>query len=754
VSSGATTREFLTAMHREEMLMFLKDRSDHSTEGGAADITRHLLGEARLELTALRGLQALSTLSSDGLTTAVEMSVFLWLLRSRHPGTPLAVGVCAALRRAGLPEEEWLVELDSLRADGELSLFIESVAHLAAETADHCGAQMFPAHFDGGSDLVTTRAQIVDLRTRLGLDSYIMKLGSDEHLLVMLQLDTLSLSALARVNRHFRDLTMSEAIWGERCARDLGIMARDTVARLPTPQRPSGTAGIIAEGVPPPPRQNGVGCATEPEADVEAAAATSTGTAASSSPQQQLSFRATYRRALEWSAAAMVGTALEVLDTWNTWSVARVILVLPPCRCLVWFEGWGLGNVGGAGVLDWTLWLDKRLDLPRVRALTPACQGLGPHGQAGLEVLRSVQSAALAALQEGCTFGHGHWATRHETKTRDGATVVMARSLEASAQAAAAAAAMAAQEGRCVAAPPADAAAQERRKQSLRQLRGGGGGGGGQRRQVVVSWPAVQRCSAESVLPLAYAPGATECADSRGGMAQLMRWAYMGQPLRSLDRPGLEAAAAHWRDWEEPARLVVGGKANMRCQARLILPADVAKWAAEQRLVLQARSFRDSFLSVSDQCWAYRRACGCLSSSAAGQQPPAAVRQTCGPPLPPPLCWRRMAKRRNAALGGGVSDASPPTAMAAAANARHAVIIPDSVRADLKSVLVLSPAWKPNPGSVDDRPSTWTDNVQPLPAGTTVQILEVRSGRLYFPTAGDLTLRARVRVESGAMHGP
>jgi hypothetical protein len=122
-----------------------------------------------------------------------------------------------------------------------------------------------------------------------------------------------------------------------------------------------------------------------------------------------------YRDAACWTAGAMVGASVEVLDTcatavactrrwlprsdfgdgaglarqpdpkspcssvltdngvvcwargrYNIWSVARVLLVIPPNQCLIQFEGWGS---------NWTLWLDRRLDLPRIRPLTEACEG-------------------------------------------------------------------------------------------------------------------------------------------------------------------------------------------------------------------------------------------------------------------------------------------------------------------------------------------------------------------------------------------
>ena len=85
----------------------------------------------------------------------------------------------------------------------------------------------------------------------------------------------------------------------------------------------------------------------------------------------------------------MVGRPVEVLDTYNIWSVARVVCVLAPHRLCVQFDGWQDA---------WCLWLDRRLDLPRIRALTSACQGLGELGGMTIERMRQVQDGCFVHI--------------------------------------------------------------------------------------------------------------------------------------------------------------------------------------------------------------------------------------------------------------------------------------------------------------------------------------------------------------------
>jgi hypothetical protein len=56
--------------------------------------------------------------------------------------------------------------------------------------------------------------------------------------------------------------------------------------------------------------------------------------------------------------AGVQGCCLEATDTYNIWSIARVLLTLDDHRFLVWFEGWPS---------VWLMWLDRRHDLARVR---------------------------------------------------------------------------------------------------------------------------------------------------------------------------------------------------------------------------------------------------------------------------------------------------------------------------------------------------------------------------------------------------
>ncbi|KAL6053377.1 hypothetical protein QOT17_018024 [Balamuthia mandrillaris] len=63
-----------------------------------------------------------------------------------------------------------------------------------------------------------------------------------------------------------------------------------------------------------------------------------------------------------------VGDCVEVLDSFNIWSVARVFARIEPHLMLIHFEGWGGG---------WYYWLHLEEDAHLIRPLTPECPGLG-----------------------------------------------------------------------------------------------------------------------------------------------------------------------------------------------------------------------------------------------------------------------------------------------------------------------------------------------------------------------------------------
>eukprot|EP01052_Picozoa_sp_SAG31_P008621 SAG31_NODE_438_length_15693_cov_6.254248_13_plen_407_part_00 len=95
-------------------------------------------------------------------------------------------------------------------------------------------------------------------------------------------------------------------------------------------------------------------------------------------------------RARRAFATGVQGCCVEVTDTYNIWSIARVMLVLDENRFLVWFEGWGS---------LWLMWLDRRYDLARVRG----CQPRGFGGQpAGMGKAGPISEQQFLDMQEVC----------------------------------------------------------------------------------------------------------------------------------------------------------------------------------------------------------------------------------------------------------------------------------------------------------------------------------------------------------------
>jgi hypothetical protein len=182
----------------------------------------------------------------------------------------------------------------------------------------------------------------------------IMLIGDEEQVNMLLFLDLADLASMSRVARHWRTLISDDFFWERKyswssyaCAPPTNITPED---------------GSLPEGV--------------------------------------LSYRTAFRRrALWWS---LPGLCIEVLDTYNIWSVARVLLVLDENHILIWFEGWGD---------EWLMWLDRRYDLARVRPCGSEVAGLGKRGPLEEETMIAKQAEAidmilLAPSQHGTTAAY------------------------------------------------------------------------------------------------------------------------------------------------------------------------------------------------------------------------------------------------------------------------------------------------------------------------------------------------------------
>eukprot|EP01051_Picozoa_sp_SAG22_P001216 SAG22_NODE_45_length_24718_cov_12.462448_19_plen_820_part_01 len=110
-------------------------------------------------------------------------------------------------------------------------------------------------------------------------------------------------------------------------------------------------------------------------------------------PVGESSYLVAYRddvKAKRAFATGVQGCCVEVTDTYNIWSIARIMLVLDEHRFLVWFEGWGS---------IWLMWLDRRHDLARVRGCRPAGDGTQP---AGMGKRGPISEQQFLQMQEVC----------------------------------------------------------------------------------------------------------------------------------------------------------------------------------------------------------------------------------------------------------------------------------------------------------------------------------------------------------------
>ena len=158
-------------------------------------------------------------------------------------------------------------------------------------------------------------------------------------------LDLPDLARMARVSRHWRTLISDDFFWEQKYSRSSFACAP------PTAITPSD--GSLPEGV--------------------------------------LSYRAAFRRRAMWWS--LPGLCIEVLDTYNIWSVARVLLVLDENHVLIWFEGWGD---------EWLMWIDRRFDLARVRPCGSEVAGLGKGGPIHQGALIAKQAQAIEMIRELC----------------------------------------------------------------------------------------------------------------------------------------------------------------------------------------------------------------------------------------------------------------------------------------------------------------------------------------------------------------
>lgn len=546
-----------------------------------------------------------------------------------------------AQNRAFLESIEAVQTSEELRADNEVDSWLARTAsgnalmHARHEVAALLGIQAIDTVAGGGGDgeapaltlctgqaeltrlralpskvdeLRAMREQIASLRSELGLTPMIMELSDEEQANILCSLPLPALAAMARVSRHWRERCADEVIWAHRCQIDLGGLLTPLSLPAPTHEAPVVTA--------------------------------------------TMSFRQTYKHLSTWTASALIGTPCEVLDTYNIWSVARIVCVLPPNQMLIQFEGWDR---------NWCLWLDRRFDLLRVRPLSSGCQGLGSLGAMSLEQMRQVQQDALQLCREGLGGASGRMADRSSL--------------------------------------PANAS----------------------------RWATTLQAPAQGVIPALYVPAlARILGPDPGGNSELT-----ARTTSDLERvvacyAELEARSsieAHWRCPEEPERLVRGGNKDSRAEAVLdcsgtsMLAND--DWEQEQRAALAPGSrAATSWVPIDTLCERLRET---ETSNAGG-----AVHVSQGvhsAAFPRILEWQYELQRQ--AGSGGSSTGSG-----------HEAVVVQQPRASLRSDLEVTEAWEPTSRVVGT-----------LRQGTTVTILETVSGLQYFPHQGDLTLRARVRVE-------
>ena len=171
----------------------------------------------------------------------------------------------------------------------------------------------------------------------------IMLIGDEEHVIVLLFLELPDLARMARVSRHWRTLISDDFFWERKYTWCTYACAPPTTVTL--------SDGSLPEGL--------------------------------------LSYRAAFRRRHMWWS--LPGQCIEVLDTYNIWSVARVLLVLDENHMLIWFEGWGD---------EWLMWLDRRYDLARVRPCGSEVAGLGKRGAIDQQALISKQVQAIDMIRE------------------------------------------------------------------------------------------------------------------------------------------------------------------------------------------------------------------------------------------------------------------------------------------------------------------------------------------------------------------
>ena len=166
----------------------------------------------------------------------------------------------------------------------------------------------------------------------------IMLVGDEEHVNMLLFLSLQDLASMAAVSRHWRTLISDDFFWERKWM---------TIPRAD----PHSFDGSLPRGV--------------------------------------RSYRTAYRQQVQFFL--LPGTCLEVLDTYNIWSVARVVLVLDANRFLIWFEGWGD---------EWLMWLDRRYDLARIRGCRAEVAGLGKRGPLQCEDLLRKQEQALLIIAD------------------------------------------------------------------------------------------------------------------------------------------------------------------------------------------------------------------------------------------------------------------------------------------------------------------------------------------------------------------
>jgi hypothetical protein len=335
------------------------------------------------------------------------------------------------------------------------------------------------------------------------LDPWIMIIGNEEQRIILAHLCIGDVGSMAAVSRHWRTIVSDDFVWETLCGRDFHIDSLP--AHIPT-------------------------------------------------------FRTQYRTMLEFMR--LPGLCLEVLDTYNIWSVARVLLVLDQHRFLVWFEGWGD---------EWLMWLDSRFDLARIRPCQSAVAGLGKRGPLQYDTITAKQTQCLdciaqATMPTGTTstdarfltgdlveaqYPSGRWYPATIVEVHGGGEFVVDWS---------------------------DGDGDHRRR-SLAQLR---------RRQAPTPVTAsVFPSSCVWRVPAAATPGVHSSPYCPG-------WGVEGADLEVQEH----------HDLEDPRRVVRGfaGKGGVARPFRPLLPAEVAPepWVVQQQAAMQHRPFRSCFECSSD----------------------------------------------------------------------------------------------------------------------------------------------------------